>query len=223
MDPILGFIGKLLSGGLVAAFTTWRRNRGEAARVQFQDYFNSLEKQIDAAEKRGDKTEVTRLRRQYEEEQEGWRAQQNLEFSASREVGQDASVLTAEELEKIRLLLVGAQNAPAAMITAEGHFLRGNAYFASGDHDEAISEYTQAIRLNSKYADAYIGRGNAYLHKGEHDRALEEYTEAIRLIPNTAGAYYNRGIAYRGKGEHDRAIAEYTEAIRLNPECAQAY
>ena len=89
--------------------------------------------------------------------------------------------------------------------------------------DRAIADYTEAIRLDPKYAIAYSNRGLAYRDKGEHDRAIADYTEAIRLDPKYANAYNNRGLAYWRKGENDRAIADYTEAIRLDPKYANAY
>jgi tetratricopeptide (TPR) repeat protein len=100
---------------------------------------------------------------------------------------------------------------------------RGVAYDSNGEHDRAIADYDEAIRLDPKNADTYVNRGLAYDRKGEHDRAIADYDEAIRLNPKEAPTYYNRGLAYYRKGEHDRAIADYGEAIRLDPKDADTY
>jgi lipoprotein NlpI len=100
---------------------------------------------------------------------------------------------------------------------------RGHEYKTKGDLDHAIADYSEAIRLDPKDADAYNNRGNVYLDKGDLDRAMADYTEAIGLDPKYAVAYYNRGIMYRKKGDLDRAMADYTEAIRLDPKYAHAY
>ena len=92
-----------------------------------------------------------------------------------------------------------------------------------GEHDKAIADYTEAIRLDPKDAEAYCNRGLAYGNKGDYDKAIADYTEAIRLNPKYAEAYYNRGMTYASKGEYDKAIADYTEAIRLDPKYAEAY
>jgi len=100
---------------------------------------------------------------------------------------------------------------------------RGNAYYAKKDYDHAIADYTEAIRLDPKYALAHINRGNAYKVKGDYDRAIEDYSEAIRLDPEDALAYFKRGNAYEAKKDYGSAIADFTEAIQLNPSDASAF
>jgi tetratricopeptide (TPR) repeat protein len=103
------------------------------------------------------------------------------------------------------------------------YFNSGNANKNKGLYDQAIADYTQAIRLDPNYAAVYNNRGNAYDDKGDNDRAIADYTQAIRLDPNYASAYYGRGNAYYMKKDYDRAIADYTQAIRLDPNDAKAY
>ena len=86
-----------------------------------------------------------------------------------------------------------------------------------GDHDQAIADYTEAIRLDPKHALAYINRGNAWRTKEEYDKAIADYDEAIRLDPKDATAYHERGEAWYAKDDLDKAIADYDEAIRLDP------
>jgi len=102
-------------------------------------------------------------------------------------------------------------------------FDRGYEHFKKKDFDRAVADYSEAIRLNPSFAQAYDGRGSAYRYKGEFDRAIADYSEAIRLNPSFAQAYDGRGSAYRDKGDFDRAVADLNEAIRLNPSYARAY
>jgi len=100
---------------------------------------------------------------------------------------------------------------------------RGNRYLANEEFDKAITDYTEAIRINPDDARAYHNRGIAYSRKEELDKAIADYTDAIRINPDYATAYHNRGIAYDKVGDVDKAIANLREAIRINPDNALAH
>jgi len=91
------------------------------------------------------------------------------------------------------------------------------------DPDRAIAYLSKAIRLDSKYAKAYINRGIAWYNKGNYDRAISDYNKAIELNPRFAEAYINRGVAWYNKGNYDRAVSDYNKAIELKPTYALAY
>ena len=108
-------------------------------------------------------------------------------------------------------------------ISAKTYFMWGNTKYDLGDYKGAITDYTQAIRLNPDDADAYNNRGNAKGNLGQHFAAIADYDIAIRLNPDDAKAYYNRGTAKSKLGQHFAAIADFDIAIRLNPDHANAY
>lgn len=73
-------------------------------------------------------------------------------------------------------------------MTVMVHSQRGHA-FAEGDSDQAIAEFTEAIRLDPKQALGYANRGWCYAKKGEHEQAIADFTEAIRLEPARTDAH----------------------------------
>ena len=106
---------------------------------------------------------------------------------------------------------------------AEEHLNRGIAHSQNGEYDQAIANFTEAIRLDSTSAAAYFHRGNIHLQTGGVDDAIADYTEAIRLNPDVAVAYSNRGAAYGMTHQLDKSISDYNQAIRLNPQYVEAY
>lgn len=105
---------------------------------------------------------------------------------------------------------------------AQAALERGNRLRQSGDHRQAITEYTAAISADSKLANAYIGRGVSYYVLSDHDRALADFNEALSLDPTLATGYLNRGNVYYVKRDWQRALEDYSNATRLDPNSAPA-
>ena len=91
-------------------------------------------------------------------------------------------------------------------------------YFKKNDHDKAIADYSEAIRLAPKLTKAYLDRAYAYDNgKKDFDRAIADYDSVIRLDPNNAEAFAKRASSYSSKKQYDLAIADLNQAIRLAP------
>lgn len=112
---------------------------------------------------------------------------------------------------------------PAADNDAAAYYQRAFSWYSKGDHDRAIKDYDEAIRLDPRYAVAFNFRGLAWNAKGDFDKAISDYSEAVRLDPGYADAFNNRGVAWYYKKEYDRALRDFDEAIRLNPNLRIAY
>jgi tetratricopeptide (TPR) repeat protein len=91
-----------------------------------------------------------------------------------------------------------------------------------GDHDRAIADSNEAIRLDPKNAIAYGTRGEAYSRMGDYDHALSDFAHAIRLDPKNAVTYSTRGEAYEANNDPDHAIADFDQALKLDPSLADA-
>jgi tetratricopeptide (TPR) repeat protein len=95
--------------------------------------------------------------------------------------------------------------------------------YINDDYDEAIVEYTRAIKLYPDYRDAYVWRGNCYCQTGELDKALADLNKAIRLDTGDAYAIGYRGEVYQKKGEYQKALADFNKAIKLSPDAYSFY
>ena len=64
---------------------------------------------------------------------------------------------------------------------AEAFWGRGAAYALKGELAEAITDFTEAIRLNPKLAEVFYCRGLAYDKKGEKAKAEADFAQAEKL------------------------------------------
>ena len=78
---------------------------------------------------------------------------------------------------------------------------RGAEYGDKGDYDRAISDFSEAVRIDPKYALAWQHRGAALLRRNEVDRAIADLTQSIRLDANNLNALNDRGMAYAAAGD----------------------
>jgi tetratricopeptide (TPR) repeat protein len=103
------------------------------------------------------------------------------------------------------------------------HQSLGQAFAMRGAYDEAISQYHQAIQLDSENASAYIGLGNAYHKKGLYQEAIKALEKAVEIKPYWADCRCNLGAAYSLADMHEKAVEEFVQAININPNYAAAH
>ena len=139
---------------------------------------------------------------------------QNLNFAIA--VEKVSAALAKPESEQIAPARPKEPPTPAAI--AEAFFNSGNASLEKKQYDRAISDFTEAIRLDPNYEGAYINRANAFSSKGNYDRAISDLNEAIRISADDSVAYFNRGWDYEELRNFDKAISDYSEAIRIEPD-----
>ncbi len=105
----------------------------------------------------------------------------------------------------------------------EAYYNRGLAFYMMGKFDQAIKEYTRAIRGNKLDADSYYNRALAYLKKRQYSKAIRDLAVAIKYDPKAADAYCNRAGANFRLGRLDSALADYNAAIKLSPNDPDLY
>ena len=110
----------------------------------------------------------------------------------------------------------------SSCLREEVPYNNGITYFNKGYYNHAITNFSEAIRIDPKFADAYVGRGNAYLYKKEYDAAMEDYNKALQLAPDNAGAYAGRGNAHRINGDIAQATADWEAALKIDPDNKEA-
>src|SRR5882724_8140385 len=64
---------------------------------------------------------------------------------------------------------------------ARSYEIRGSAYFALGELDLALADFSQAVHFAPGFSSHYRDRGEVYAAMEQYDKALEDYNQAIRL------------------------------------------
>lgn len=91
--------------------------------------------------------------------------------------------------------------------------------------DEAISLLDNALKLESKNAEAHILKGDALeiLHPTEGGPAIKEYEDAQKLNPKSPKAVLRQGKLWSRSRNYTLALEKYKEAIKTDPTFAPAY
>lgn len=114
----------------------------------------------------------------------------------------------------------------ALSVTQDNYYMynnRGHALENRGDYTRAVEDFTRAIKIDPRYADAYNNRGVAYGYLGDHEKAVRDYDRAIEINPDHANAYFNRGVDRGELGDSVQAVRDFDQAIRIDPQYADAY
>ena len=99
---------------------------------------------------------------------------------------------------------------------------RGETYAAMGRSEEALADFTRAIKLDPSHAAVTNGRSETYVAVGRGEEALDDLTLAIDLDPTATWANGSLDQAYEANGRGEEALADYTRAIDLDPNDARA-
>jgi len=99
----------------------------------------------------------------------------------------------------------------------------GDAYFNSGNSDQALVAYKEQVRLAPNDAQAQFDLGYFYNAMGRHGEAFAPLQRATALDPNFAEAFYGIGYAYLRGEEFEKSISFLKNAIRIKPDYAEAF
>jgi tetratricopeptide (TPR) repeat protein len=124
----------------------------------------------------------------------------------------------AIELEKERVAKWRSSRQRLTMsleLNSRIHNSLGWALARTGNPEEAIDQFREAIELDQRNALPHYNLGQSLENKGQREQAINEYRTAIRLTPNYAAAHISLGVALWNSGQLDEGIDEVRQAIRL--------
>lgn len=108
------------------------------------------------------------------------------------------------------LLLANLAFAPVGFAeTSEELFLQGQTAYGSGQVQQALDYFQQAVKLDANNVDAYFNIGAIYYNLKRYPEALEAFNQVLQRDPNEAAARYETGRIFEKMGRIDEAIAAF--------------
>jgi len=106
---------------------------------------------------------------------------------------------------------------------ADGHYLRGTAYYLDHRYQEADGESEQALLMEPNNLQALTLRIRLLQRAGEQSAALELADKAIALSPEWDEPHYLSGVSLFYIRHYSEASARLARAVELNSQSARAH
>lgn len=96
---------------------------------------------------------------------------------------------------------------------AEIHYQLGAEALQAGRREEAMREFSEALRADERHPAAHLGRGIAYQYFGKPEEAERDYRRALELDPRLSDAHNALGQLMAVTNRLEQAIPEFDLAL----------
>ncbi len=94
-------------------------------------------------------------------------------------------------------------------------YKQGDDYYQKNNFEQAIAQYSQAIKKDAKHTPSYSRRGQAYCKIGQYAKAIADLNEAIKQNSNDVAAYFFRATSHYNLKNYDKALLDYNKASEM--------
>jgi tetratricopeptide (TPR) repeat protein len=106
---------------------------------------------------------------------------------------------------------------------AKQYYKTGESFVESGNHKDAIEQFTKAIELNPEFIHAYIERARSYEALNELQKAVDDYNRALVFETKNEELYFNAARVDFKLGNNKEALDLINKCIILSPDYTEAY
>lgn len=104
--------------------------------------------------------------------------------------------------------------------TSAAYALRGTVHYDKGSADQAVADYSEAIRLDPQNGEAFNNRAWIHYRAGRTAEALADADVAVRLLARQAYAWDTRAHIHAALGNREAAISDFRAALAIDPQHA---
>ena len=106
------------------------------------------------------------------------------------------------------------------------YFYRAVAHHQNENYDEAILDYTKALKINPKMCDAYYNRAKIMLENKKENcdinKVIEDLNCALSLDENFVDALFAAAAAYKKIGDYHKSLEYLEKLLKLQPDAIHA-
>jgi lipoprotein NlpI len=105
---------------------------------------------------------------------------------------------------------------------AQALYQRGLGYAAQGGYENAVRDFSQALKFAPGSTDALYNRGGAYSKLAQWDAALADFNALLKIVPNDPNTLYARAWVHAQRGEDTAAIDDLDRVLAEEPDDQEA-
>lgn len=137
------------------------------------------------------------------------------DFFATKDLNLAKVLNWAGKKEEARVFL--QRSAAKMKDNPEVHKMLGGFLLAEKRYDEAVKEYTEAVRTSARDPEMLYSLAVAYSRAGQREEAKKAYTEVLDKAPNILESCVNLSVIHMEDGNREKALQLLAAAVKTNP------
>ncbi|XP_023971678.1 sperm-associated antigen 1 [Physeter macrocephalus] len=98
----------------------------------------------------------------------------------------------------------------------------GNQCVKDKNYKDALSKYSECLKINNKECAIYTNRALCYLKLGEFEEAKQDCDQALQIDLGNVKARYRRALAHKGLKNYQKSLNDLHKVLLLDPNIIEA-